>query len=76
MRGYLGVVEYMVDAFGHYWDPTDIKSKKIVVMGSVSPWVESVILASGAEHVSTMDYMPIVSHDSRISILNMQEMMR
>lgn len=38
-----------------------IIGKRVLVVGSETPWVEAVILAVGAKHVTTMEYNKIVS---------------
>ena len=37
----------------------EIKGKSVLVVGSESPWVEAVILAVGAKHITTLDYNKI-----------------
>jgi hypothetical protein len=36
-----------------------VKSKTVLVIGSQSPWLESVLLAKGAAHITTFDYVQI-----------------
>ena len=41
----------------------------MLVIGSQNPWLETVILRTGAGHVTTVDYNEIVSEDPDISTL-------
>ena len=40
---------------------TEIKEKRVLVIGSQTPWVEAVLLAIGAKHVTTLEYNKIHS---------------
>ena len=47
----------LFDTMNYYKEA--IIGKRVLVVGSETPWVESLILAVGAEHVTTMDYNQI-----------------
>ena len=36
-----------------------VKGKSVLVVGSETPWIESILLAIGANHVTTMEYNKI-----------------
>ena len=38
-----------------------VVGKNVLVVGSESPWVEAIVLAVGAKHVTTMEYNKITS---------------
>jgi len=44
-----------------------LKGKRILVIGSITPWVEACCLEAGAEHITTLEYGALVSKDPRIS---------
>lgn len=48
----------------------EIKKKRCAVIGSEVPWVEAILLAVGAEQVTTVEYAKIVSEDSRVRIMH------
>jgi hypothetical protein len=43
-----------------------IRNQTGIVLGSVSPWLEGILLAHGARHLTTVEYGRIVSDDPRI----------
>ena len=43
--------------------PTSVTNKKGIVIGSLTPWVESFPLKLNASHVTTIEYMKIVVTD-------------
>ena len=48
-----------------------IVGKKALVIGSETPWVEAILLALGAEHVTTLEYNRIIStHPQVLSFLS------
>lgn len=50
-----------------------IKGKKTLVVGSQSPWYESVALANGASSVTTIEYQPIQSEHPLITALTPEQ---
>jgi len=38
-----------------------VKNKNVLVIGSIQPWVESIFLALGANHTTTLEYNEIIS---------------
>ena len=44
-----------------------VVGKRVLVIGSETPWVESILLALGAEHVTTLEYNGIVSTHPQVS---------
>lgn len=51
-----------------------IKGKHFYTIGSENPWLESLLLEAGAEHVTTIEYGAIRSEDPRISTMTPAEM--
>ena len=49
-----------------------VNGKRVLVVGSETPWVEAIILAVGAKHVTTMEYNKIISAHPQVrySIIN------
>ena len=39
-------------------------------LGSETPWIEVMALRNGARHVTTVDYVKMISEDPRLSILH------
>ena len=33
-----------------------VKGKSVLVIGSITPWIETILLAEGAKHITTLDY--------------------
>jgi hypothetical protein len=50
-----------------------VRGKKTVVVGSQSPWYESVALANGASSVTTIEYQPIESEHPLITTLTPEQ---
>jgi len=46
-----------------------LEGKRVLVVGSERPWLEASALASGAAHVTTLEYSNLVSEDPRISTM-------
>ena len=42
------------------------KGGRGVAIGSISPWLETILLANGASHMTTLEYADIVSKDHRL----------
>jgi len=53
-----------------------VEGKSILVIGSSWPWIESLLLAEGAAHVTTLDYLPISSDHPRVTTLQPAEARR
>ncbi len=51
----------------------DVQGKKVLVIGSESPWVEAVCLAAGAEHVTTLEYGVIKTDHPKLSTMTPPE---
>ena len=41
-----------------------------LVIGSETPWIEVMALRNGARHVTTVDYVKMISEDPRLSIIH------
>lgn len=59
-----------VEAFKKYANPN---GKKCLVLGSISPWIESLLIHFNADSVTTLDYVQFECNHDKIKILNMQE---
>jgi hypothetical protein len=59
-----------VEAFRKYANPN---GKKCLVLGSISPWIESLLIHFNAGSVTTLDYVKFECNHDKIKILNMQE---
>ena len=46
----------------------EIKEKRVLVVGSQTPWVEAVLLAIGAKHITTLEYNTIHSSHPQVRI--------
>lgn len=49
-----------------------IKNKDVLIIGSVVPWYESIVLAFGG-HPTTVEYNKIVTNDKRLTIMTVDE---
>ena len=49
--------ECLYDTINFYKE--EILNKNVLVIGSETPWVESILLAIGAKHVTTLEYNQI-----------------
>ena len=49
-----------------------VGGKRVLVVGSETPWIEAIILAVGAKHITTMEYNKITSTHPQVkySIIN------
>ena len=43
-----------------------VKQKSVLVIGSIQPWVESIFLSLGANHVTTLEYNKIISDHPKV----------
>ena len=48
-----------------------VEGKRLLVIGSAWPWIESLLLAEGAAHVTTLDYLPIEADHPRVTTLTL-----
>lgn len=68
-NSYPGAAIDLYEIFTKY----SIFSKRVLVVGSVTPWIESILLSRGARHVFTVDYnVPICNHP-HISVLRFDQ---
>ena len=56
--------ECLYDTLHGYKDA--ILDKHVIVVGSETPWVESILLAMGARHVTTLEYNKIKSSHPQV----------
>lgn len=67
---YIWTDAYLHDALLHIGG---LKGKRVVVVGSLTPWYESVALAAGAESVTTIEYNKLEYDHPRISTVTNAE---
>lgn len=68
-NNYYGVTDqYLYQAL----ETAPIAGKPVAILGSTTPWYESIAIAFGA-YPTTIDYNKIVSHDPRIQSLSIEE---
>lgn len=46
-----------------------VKGGRVLVIGSQSPWLESILLEKGAAHITTLEYSAIHSLHPNISVI-------
>ena len=54
-----GETEVLFDTINQY--KKEVGGKNALVIGSETPWVEAILLAVGAKHVTTLEYNRIIS---------------
>ena len=47
-----------------------VKHGNVLVIGSLSPWLEAILLEKGANHVTTLEYTQIHSLHPNITVIN------
>jgi len=58
-----GYVDMIANSLKNYANP---KGKTCLVIGSQTPWIESMLLSLGAEKVTTFDYIQITSEHPQV----------
>ena len=46
------------------------KGKHILVIGSTRPWIEAILLAEGARHITTLEYNPYPTENPKITTIS------
>ena len=46
-----------------------MKGKNVLVIGSQSPWIETILLNKGAKNITTFDYVKIENSHPQIKVL-------
>lgn len=68
---YYGITDsYLYQALDEFKD--HIENKNVAIIGSTTPWYESILLSYGA-HPTTIDYNKIVSEDPRVEVMTTKE---
>ena len=67
-----GCAHYPTSAVQFYkaFEKFPVTGKSAVVLGSISPWVEAILLANHVESITTLEYSDIICNDSRIKSVN------
>ena len=47
----------------------NVKDSHILVVGSVNPWIEVILLSEGAKNITTLDYNPYSSDHPKINAI-------
>ena len=61
------VINKIIDIL-HVYIP--IKNQSVLVLGSVRPWLEVILLSLGASHITTLEYNPYPSSHPNISTVS------
>jgi len=51
-----------------------VKDKHVLVIGSQTPWIETILLKKGAKNITTFDYVKIQSDHPQVEVLTPDEM--
>ena len=55
-------------------DNVELKDKKVLIIGSETPWIEIITLINGAKEVTSVDYSERTCDDPRIKLMTTYEM--
>ncbi len=42
------------------------QGKRVLVVGSITPWIEALVLAANASQVDTLEYIPIENNHPKV----------
>lgn len=72
----VGPSDYPFAAAEHYRaiDAFPVEGKRVLVAGSISPWIEAIVLARGAESVVSVDYAGATTDAPGLRALTMSEL--
>jgi len=51
-----------------------VKGLNVLVIGSQSPWIETILLNKGAKNITTFDYVKITSDHPQVEVLTPAEL--
>ena len=51
----------------------NVKNKHVLIIGSILPWIESLLLTMDATHITTLEYEPYQSTHPKITTISPQE---
>ena len=71
VRGYGKGVTRRLQRLIRNW--IQVKDSHILVIGSVNPWIEVILLSEGAKNITTLDYNPYSSDHPKINIITPEE---
>ena len=54
------------------WIP--VKGKSVLVIGSIRPWIETILLAEGAKSITTLDYAVFKCDHPKIRVLTPRQL--
>jgi hypothetical protein len=61
---------HSVHIFRNFLDEhVPVKDKHVLVIGSQTPWIETILLRKGAKNVTTFDYVKIQSDHPQVEVL-------
>ena len=61
------VVKRIKNLSHHFIAP---KNKHILVIGSTRPWIEAILIALGAKHITTLEYNPYPTNHPKITTIS------
>ena len=56
-------------------DGEGVRGQRVLVAGSIAPWMEGILLKEGASHTTTTDYNPPVSTDPRCATVTQAQLL-
>jgi hypothetical protein len=51
-----------------------VDGKHVLVIGSQTPWIETILLNKGAKHITTFDYVKIKSEHPQVEVITPEEL--
>ena len=51
----------------------NVRKKHVLIIGSILPWIESLLLTMDAAHITTLEYEPYPSTHPKITTISPQE---
>ena len=58
----------------HIDEHLPVDGKHVLVIGSQSPWIETILLNKGAKNITTFDYVKIRSEHPQVEVLTPEEL--
>lgn len=63
----INVVKRIINLSKHFIAP---ENKHILVIGSTRPWIEAILIALGAKHITTLEYNPYPTNHPKITTIS------
>jgi len=58
----------------HIDEHIPVDGKHVLVIGSQTPWIETILLNKGAKHITTFDYVKIKSEHPQVEVITPEEL--